>query len=120
MPFSKELYIERADFKEEASNQFFRLKLGGEVRLKNAYIIKAESVQEIEGFCEGLQHILMAVSWGGYESLIIPKCSGMPRQDFNAQHKEHRMLRLYVGMEDAAYIIKDLERGFGSMHSATQ
>jgi len=44
VPFSKELYIERADFKEEASNQFFRLKLGGEVRLKNAYIIKAESV----------------------------------------------------------------------------
>ena len=44
VPFSKEIYIEKADFKEEASNQFFRLKLGGEVRLKNAYIIKAESV----------------------------------------------------------------------------
>jgi glutaminyl-tRNA synthetase len=44
IPFSKELYIEREDFKEEASNKFFRLKLGGEVRLKNAYIIKAESV----------------------------------------------------------------------------
>ncbi len=44
VPFSKELYIEREDFKEEASNKFFRLKLGGEVRLKNAYIIKAESV----------------------------------------------------------------------------
>ena len=44
VPFSKEIYIEKADFKEEASNKFFRLKLGGEVRLKNAYIIKAESV----------------------------------------------------------------------------
>lgn len=44
VPFSKELYIEREDFKEEAGNKFFRLKLGGEVRLKNAYIIKAESV----------------------------------------------------------------------------
>ena len=44
VPFSKELYIEREDFKEEASSNFFRLKLGGEVRLKNAYIIKAESV----------------------------------------------------------------------------
>ncbi|OUS01611.1 glutamine--tRNA ligase [Flavobacteriales bacterium 33_180_T64] len=44
VPFSKELYIERADFKEEASNKFFRLKLGSEVRLKNAYIIKGESV----------------------------------------------------------------------------
>ena len=46
MPFSSELYIEREDFKEEASGKFFRLKLGGEVRLKNAYIIKAESVKK--------------------------------------------------------------------------
>ena len=44
VPFSNELYIEQEDFKEEASGKFFRLKLGGEVRLKNAYIIKAESV----------------------------------------------------------------------------
>ncbi|WP_250433876.1 glutamine--tRNA ligase/YqeY domain fusion protein [Hanstruepera flava] len=44
VPFSRELYIEKADFKEEASSKFFRLKLGGEVRLKNAYIIKAENV----------------------------------------------------------------------------
>jgi len=44
VPFSRELYIEKEDFKEEASGKFFRLKLGGEVRLKNAYIIKAESV----------------------------------------------------------------------------
>ncbi|GIZ15770.1 glutamine--tRNA ligase/YqeY domain fusion protein [Capnocytophaga catalasegens] len=44
VPFSREIFIEREDFKEEANNKFFRLKLGGEVRLKNAYIIKAEQV----------------------------------------------------------------------------
>ncbi|GGC81353.1 glutamine--tRNA ligase [Flavobacterium lutivivi] len=44
VPFSKELYIEREDFKEEADKKFFRLQLGGEVRLKNAYIIKGEKV----------------------------------------------------------------------------
>ncbi|RBP34705.1 glutaminyl-tRNA synthetase [Oceanihabitans sediminis] len=44
VPFSREIYIEKEDFKEEAGSKFFRLKLGGEVRLKNAYIIKAESV----------------------------------------------------------------------------
>ncbi len=44
IPFSRELYIERVDFREEANRKFFRLKLGGEVRLKSAYIIKAESV----------------------------------------------------------------------------
>lgn len=44
VPFSKEIYIEREDFLEEASSKFFRLSLGKEVRLKNAYIIKGESV----------------------------------------------------------------------------
>ena len=43
VPFSKELFIEKEDFREEANKKFFRLKLGKEVRLKNAYIIKAES-----------------------------------------------------------------------------
>ena len=43
VPFSKHLYIEQEDFKEEGNRKFFRLKLGGEVRLKNAYIVKAES-----------------------------------------------------------------------------
>ncbi|ASO04857.1 glutamine--tRNA ligase/YqeY domain fusion protein [Arenibacter algicola] len=43
LPFSRELYIEKEDFMEEANRKFFRLKLGGEVRLKNGYIIKAES-----------------------------------------------------------------------------
>lgn len=44
VPFSREIYIEREDFREEADKKYFRLKIGGEVRLKNAYIIKAESV----------------------------------------------------------------------------
>ncbi|SEK79140.1 glutaminyl-tRNA synthetase [Aquimarina amphilecti] len=44
VPFSKELYIEREDFKEEAGRKYFRLTLGKEVRLKNAFIIKGESV----------------------------------------------------------------------------
>ena len=44
VPFSREIFIEKEDFKEEATSKFFRLKLGGEVRLKNAYIIKADSV----------------------------------------------------------------------------
>ena len=44
VPFSRELYIEREDFLEEAPAKFFRLSIGKEVRLKNAYIIKGESV----------------------------------------------------------------------------
>ncbi|HZW63530.1 MAG TPA: glutamine--tRNA ligase/YqeY domain fusion protein [Flavobacteriaceae bacterium] len=48
VPFSKELYIEREDFKEEANRKYFRLSLGKEVRLKNAYIIKGERVVKNE------------------------------------------------------------------------
>ncbi len=46
VPFSRELLIEKADFREQANRKFFRLKLGGEVRLKNGYIIKAEEVDK--------------------------------------------------------------------------
>ena len=46
IPFSKELFIEREDFKEEANRKYFRLTLGKEVRLKNAYIIKGTSVEK--------------------------------------------------------------------------
>ncbi len=50
VPFSREIYIEKEDFREDANKKFFRLKLGKEVRLKNAYIIKAEScVKDAEG-----------------------------------------------------------------------
>lgn len=48
VPFSRELYIEREDFKESANRKFFRLSLGKEVRLKNAYIIKGEEVVKDE------------------------------------------------------------------------
>ncbi|WP_134353397.1 glutamine--tRNA ligase/YqeY domain fusion protein, partial [Flavobacterium psychrophilum] len=50
VPFSRELYIEREDFLEVAPAKFFRLSIGNEVRLKNGYIIKAESVtKDLEG-----------------------------------------------------------------------
>jgi len=79
------------------------------------FIIKAETITQIEKFCEDLKHFFMAVSWGGHESLIIPKCSGIQPADFDAGNREHRMLRLYVGLEDADYLIKDLAQAFEKM-----
>lgn len=76
------------------------------------FSIKTERCETIETFCESLKHILMAVSWGGYESLIIPKCAGIRRADFRAARPEHRSLRLYVGLEDASYILADLQGAF--------
>ncbi|SHI48419.1 glutamine--tRNA ligase/YqeY domain fusion protein [Pseudozobellia thermophila] len=50
IPLSREIFIEKEDFREEANRKFFRLKLGGEVRLKSGYIIKAEScTKDTEG-----------------------------------------------------------------------
>ncbi len=78
-------------------------------------VIKANNIDAIETFCNALKHILMAVSWGGHESLIIPRCAGIKREKFIAASKEHRMLRLYVGLEDADYIIADLDQAFNKM-----
>jgi cystathionine beta-lyase/cystathionine gamma-synthase len=80
-----------------------------------SFYIKTDSIKEIETFCESLQHILMAVSWGGYESLIVPGCASIKENDFNANDRDQRRLRMYVGLEDAQYIIDDLERGFAGM-----
>lgn len=48
VPFSREIYIDRADFREEANKQYKRLVLGKEVRLRNAYVIKADRVEKDE------------------------------------------------------------------------
>ena len=77
-----------------------------------SFTVKANTVERVEKFCEALQHILMAVSWGGYESLIIPGCASIKREEFDAKNKDHRTMRMYVGLEDAEYLIEDLERGF--------
>ncbi len=79
-------------------------------------ILKTKKLEEITQFCNSLQHILMAVSWGGYESLIIPKCAGIKVLEFNPENLDHRYIRLYVGLEDASYIINDLEQALATIN----
>jgi cystathionine beta-lyase/cystathionine gamma-synthase len=55
------------------------------------------------------------VSWGGHESLVIPKCAGIDPSEFDPSNREHRMLRLYVGLEDPDYLVRDLSHAFGAM-----
>ncbi|MBC7947868.1 MAG: PLP-dependent transferase [Chitinophagaceae bacterium] len=78
-------------------------------------VLNAKKMDEITRFCESLQHIMMAVSWGGHESLVIPKCSGIPLADFDPSNREHRYVRVYVGLEDPAYLIADLDQALGKM-----
>ena len=77
-----------------------------------SFYVKAKSRQQIVTFCESLQHIMMAVSWGGHESLLLPKCAGIQDHEFNEQNPEHQMMRMYVGLEEAHYIIADLKQAF--------
>ncbi len=78
-------------------------------------VLKETELSTIEKFCEAFKHFKMAVSWGGHESLVIPRCAGMAIKNFNHQLKEHRMLRLFIGLEDAAYLINDLETAFATI-----
>ncbi|HLP39576.1 aminotransferase class I/II-fold pyridoxal phosphate-dependent enzyme [Lacibacter sp.] len=77
-----------------------------------SFYVGAENRQQIVTFCESLQHIQMAVSWGGHESLLLPKCAGLQDHEFDAANPEHQMMRLYVGLEDANYLITDLNQAF--------
>jgi cystathionine beta-lyase/cystathionine gamma-synthase len=79
-----------------------------------SFYIRARARDEIVQFCESLRHVMMAVSWGGHESLILPKCASLLAAEFDPNVKEHRMLRLYTGLEEPEYLIRDLEQAFQS------
>ena len=75
-------------------------------------VLQTQELATIENFCHTLKHFKLAVSWGGHESLVIPRCAGLQAESFNGELKEHRMLRLYIGLEDADYLINDLKVAF--------
>ncbi len=74
------------------------------------FAIRTSSRDAIVRFCEELKHIRMAVSWGGHESLVIPKCAGIPPEQFNPGDITHRWVRMYAGLEDADYLVADLDQ----------
>lgn len=70
--------------------------------------LKNGTMESITRFCESLKHFYMAVSWGGHESLVIPKCAGLQPTDFDATNEEHQYIRIYTGLEEPSYLIADL------------
>ena len=72
--------------------------------------LKNGTMERITRFCESMQHFYMAVSWGGHESLVIPKCAGLQPGAFDPANDEHQYIRIYTGLEDAAYLIADLSQ----------
>ncbi|MDP4261107.1 MAG: PLP-dependent aspartate aminotransferase family protein [Bacteroidota bacterium] len=79
------------------------------------FVLKTTKMESVARFCESLQHIMMAVSWGGHESLVMPKCSGIQPKDFDPGNREHRFVRMYVGLEDPEYLVADLEQALAKM-----
>jgi cystathionine beta-lyase/cystathionine gamma-synthase len=73
-------------------------------------VLKTDSLELIEKFTYSLKHFLVAVSWGGHESLILPQAGGLAPEDFDVNIERHRMARIYIGFEDPDYLISDLDQ----------
>ncbi len=74
-------------------------------------VLKTPSREAIIRFCETVD-IPMAVSWGGYESLVLPRCAGIPDEVFDAGDRFHKSVRIYLGLEEPEYLIEKFEKGF--------
>ncbi|MGZ3944512.1 MAG: trans-sulfuration enzyme family protein [Mucilaginibacter sp.] len=97
----------REDFKQYDLGQKQMQGCGGLFSFR----LKDPALKKIETFCDSLQHILMAVSWGGHESLIIPSIVAMPESEYDAgEYNRWQLVRMYVGLEEPEYLIKDLEQ----------
>ena len=71
-------------------------------------VLKSKDINGIEKFCESLNYFLMAVSWGGHESLVIPKCAGLKAGEFDPANPEHRYVRVYTGLEESEILAADI------------
>jgi cystathionine beta-lyase len=75
-----------------------------------SFYLKAKNITDAEQFFHRLQRFLLAVSWGGHESLVLPFCAfyGIPgREDTSAPWN---LVRIYVGLEDPDWLWEDLEK----------
>ncbi len=75
-----------------------------------SFYLKADTIEAVEAFCQKLRHFRMAVSWGGHESLVIPRCASIDPADFDPGNPDHRLIRVYVGLENADYLVADLQQ----------
>jgi len=80
-----------------------------------SFCIRVNSAAEAEKFADSLRHIRMAVSWGGYESLIIPLCCFYDPAVDESEQLPYNMYRLSIGLEEAEVLIADLDRGFAAI-----
>ncbi|MBP7273733.1 MAG: PLP-dependent transferase [Saprospiraceae bacterium] len=80
-----------------------------------SFYLKSDNLTDIENFVQRLQHFTMAVSWGGYESLILPTCVF-----YNIKGKQNPILpinfvRIYIGLEDETLLKNDLSQALAAI-----
>lgn len=72
-------------------------------------LLKAENTDEVESFVNKLKTFLLAVSWGGHESLVFPVCAALPKGNYNS-HLPFNLIRFYCGLESPEFLIEDLKQ----------
>jgi cystathionine beta-lyase/cystathionine gamma-synthase len=72
--------------------------------------LKNQDVRAIKNFCESLEYFLIAVSWGGHESLIMPRCAFVDEND-----EQVNRIRFYIGLETADVLLEDLEKSLSKL-----
>ena len=78
-------------------------------------VLKTNSILQIEKFCNSLKRFLMAVSWGGHESLVFPVCASLKKEEYNPEISEHNLVRFYIGLENPEVLIEDMEQALKSI-----
>lgn len=77
--------------------------------------LKTDDMQKVEDFCNSLQHFLMAASWGGHESLIYPAAAYYNKETKYTGKLPFNLVRFYIGLEDADYLIRDIEQALAKV-----
>jgi cystathionine beta-lyase len=72
-------------------------------------LLKTDSFEKIEKFCASLRMFLMAVSWGGFESLVFPAVAMFEQGSASESDVPCNLVRLYIGLEEPDELIKDIE-----------
>ncbi len=78
-------------------------------------LLKADTIEEVERFCNHLKRFLIATSWGGYESLIYPVCASYGSVNPTQTTLPWNFIRFYIGLEDPEVLMNDLSDAFVAM-----
>lgn len=76
--------------------------------------LKTNDIQKVDLFCDSLQHFPMAASWGGHESLIYPAAAYHSNGNYQGK-LDFNLVRFYIGLEDADYLIRDIEQALSKV-----